>query len=224
MNNWIVIPAFNEENKIVEVINSLKKEGYSKIIIVDDGSKDNTLKNAKSTSVEVLHHIINRGQGAALKTGIDYALDQGADIIVTFDSDGQHQPEDIPRMIKPIQEGKADIVLGSRFLDKNSNVPFFRKIFLKGGALLFKIFYGVRLTDSHNGLRALSRKAAQTIKITQDRMEHASEIIEQIGKHHLKYVEVPVTIKYTDYSLQKGQRTSNAFKIFFKMILNKLVK
>lgn len=224
MNTWIVIPAFNEENKIVEVINSLKKEGYSKIVVVDDGSKDNTLKNAKSTGVEVLHHIINRGQGAALKTGIDYALDQGAEIIITFDSDGQHRPEDIVRMIKPLEERKVDIVLGSRFLNSSSNVPPIRKMFLKAGALIFRIFYGVKLTDSHNGLRALSRKAAQKILLTQDRMEHASQIIEEMSRNKLKYVEVPVTIKYTEYSLQKGQRTSNAFKILFKMVINKLVK
>ncbi len=224
MHTWIVVPAFNEEKKIAEVINSLKKEGYKRIIVVDDGSSDRTYSESKLMGIITLKHAINRGQGAALKTGIDYALEQGAEIIVTFDSDGQHQPEDIKNIIQPIEEGKADIVLGSRFLNKESNVPLVRKIFLKGGALIFRLMYGVRLTDSHNGLRAFSRKAAQTIKLTQDKMEHASEIIEEIGRRKLKYLEVPVTIRYTAYSLEKGQRTSNAFKIILKMILRGLVR
>jgi len=224
MYTWIVIPAFNEEKKIAEVIDSLRKEGYTRIIVVDDGSEDLTYSKAKSPGVTTLKHAINRGQGAALKTGIEYALEQGAEIIVTFDSDGQHSAEDIKRLIQPIEEGKADMVLGSRFLNKESNVPVVRKIFLKGGALIFRLMYGVRLTDSHNGLRAFSRKAAQTIRLTQDKMEHASEIIEEIGRRKLKYLEVPVTIKYTSYSLEKGQKTSNAFKIIFKMILKGLVR
>ena len=224
MQTWIVIPAYNEENKIVEVVEELKKAGYSQIVIVDDGSEDHTYQKALSTGVTVLKHIINRGQGAALKTGLDYALEKGAQIIVTFDADGQHSPQDLASLIKPLQEGKADIVLGSRFLNKKSNTPFIRKIFLKGGALIFRIFYGVKVSDSHNGLRALSRKAAQKIKITQDGMEHASQIIEEIAKNKLKYLEIPVIIRYTDYSLKHGQKTSNAFKILLKMIIHKLTK
>jgi glycosyltransferase involved in cell wall biosynthesis len=223
-NVWIVIPAHNEEKKITDVITGLRKSGYSNTIVVDDGSEDQTYQKALSTNTVVLRHIINRGQGAALQTGIDYALNQEAEIIITFDSDGQHQPEDISKLIKPIQEGEADVVLGSRFLSKNSNTPFIRKMFLKGGALIFRILYGIKLTDSHNGLRALSRKTAKKIKITQDGMEHASEIVEKIAKYGLKYKEMPVTINYTDYSLRHGQRTSDAFKILFKMILNKITK
>lgn len=224
MDPWIVIPAFNEENKIQKVIFGLKDKGYTHLVVVDDGSKDLTFQKAYSTGTTVLKHIVNRGQGAALKTGIDYALERGAEVIVTFDSDGQHQPEDIPKLLKPIQEGIADVSLGSRFLSPNSNTPITRKVFLKGGAFTFKVMYGVNLTDSHNGLRAFSRHAAQLINITQDKMEHASEIVEEIGRHNLRHTEVPVTIKYTDYSLQHGQKTANAFKILFKMIFKKVVK
>lgn len=224
MNIWIVIPAFNEEHKLGDVIHGLKKQGYNNIIVIDDGSKDKTYSIAKENNVDALRHIINRGQGAALKTGIDYALTKNAEIIITFDSDGQHQPEDIPHLIKPIQEGITDIVLGSRFLTQNSNVPFIRKIFLKGGAVIFRIMYQVKLTDSHNGLRALSRKAAETINLSQDKMEHASEIIEEISNKKLRYIEIPVTIKYTNYSIQHGQKTSNAFRILWGIFFNKLVK
>jgi len=224
MNTWIVIPAFNEEKKIWEVISSLRNKGYNNLVVIDDGSSDNTAIMASSEGAVTLKHIINRGQGAALRTGIEYALEQGAEAIVTFDSDGQHQPEDIPFLLAPISEGKVDVTLGSRFLHHRSNTPLFRKVFLKGGALIFNTMYGVNLTDSHNGLRAFSRKAAQNINITQDRMEHASQIIEEIGKKRLRYLEVPVTVHYTNYSLEHGQRTTAAFKILFKMVLNKLVK
>lgn len=219
---WIVIPAFNEGKKIFSVIEGLKNNGYSNIVVVDDFSSDNTVEVSIDTGVKVLKHKSNLGQGAALRSGINFSLKDGADIIVTFDSDGQHQPEDISRLIKPIIEDGYDIALGSRFLNKSSNVGFIRKLFLKGGALIFRIMYGVKLTDSHNGLRAFSKSAAKDIKITQNRMEHASEIIEEIGKLGLKYVEVPVTIIYSDYSVSKGQSTWNAFNILFKMIKKKV--
>ncbi|MEK6938486.1 MAG: glycosyltransferase family 2 protein [Nanoarchaeota archaeon] len=224
METWIVVPAFNEENKIKGVVSELNRNGYTKIVIVDDCSRDNTSSVSSNSGATVLRHIINRGQGAALQTGIDYALEQGAEAIVTFDADGQHHPEDIIKLLQPIEKGIADVALGSRFLGTSSNTPLVRKVFLKGGAAIFRLMYGLKLTDSHNGLRALSRKAAKKIKITQDRMEHASEIVEEISKHQLKYVEIPVTITYTDYSTQHGQKTSNAFKILLKMMINKIIK
>jgi glycosyltransferase involved in cell wall biosynthesis len=221
---FIVIPAYNEQKTISKVIKDLKKEGYKNIVVVDDGSKDNTYEEAKKQNVEVLRHIINRGQGAALKTAIDYALDLGADSIITFDADGQHSVKDIEKMIRPLKKNKVDITLGSRFLKKDSNTPFVRKLFLKGGAIVIFLMYGIKLTDSHNGLRALSRKAAEKIEITSDGMEHASEILEQVKKKRLKYKEVPVTITYTDYSLKTGQSTFNSFRILFKMIIRWLTR
>ena len=222
---FIVIAAYNEEKAIAKVIDDLHNHGYQNIIVVDDGSQDKTAPVAELKGATVLKHIINRGQGAALRTGIEYALDQGADIIITFDADGQHQAKDIKNLIQPIINNEADIVLGSRFLgDTKSNVPFWRKLFLKAGALSFRLMFGVKVTDSHNGFRALSRKAAQAIEITSDRMEHASQIIEEIAKKRLRYKEVPVTIIYTDYSKEKGQTTLNAFRILTKTILRKLLR
>ena len=220
----IIVPAYNEEKVIGKVIEDLKNHDYKNIIVIDDGSKDKTSLIAKQHRAIVLRHIINRGQGAALKTGIEYALSEGADIIITFDADGQHIAEDIEKLIKPIKEGKADIVLGSRFLKQNSKVPLLRKVFLKGGSLIFRILYRAKLTDSHNGLRAMSRKAAKKINITSDGMEHASEIVEEIVRNKLRYTEVPVSIQYTEYSIAHGQRTSNAFKILFKMTIKRFIK
>ncbi len=221
---FVVIPAYNEEKSISYVIKDLKKSNYNNIIVVDDGSKDKTFDIAEREKVKVLKHIINLGQGAALKTAIDYAIDKGAEIIVTFDADGQHRVQDIGKMIKPVMKREFDIVLGSRFLKKNRNTPFIRKVFLKGGAIIIFLMYGIRLTDSHNGLRAMSRKAAQKIEITSNGMEHASEILEQIKKKRLKYKEVPVNIRYTDYSIKRGQSTLNSFKILFKMIIKWLTR
>ncbi len=223
MKEFIVIPAYNEEKTIRKVIKDLKKNGYGNIVVVDDNSRDNTSKVASDESTTVLKHIVNRGQGAALKTGIDYALKKDADIIVTFDADGQHRAEDIEKLIKPVKEGKVDICLGSRFLDKKSNVPFFKRIVLKCGIYVIRTMYGIKLTDVHNGLRAMSKKSAKKIEIKSNRMEHASEIIEEIKKKRLKYKEVPVNIRYTDYSKKKGQSSWNALRIFVKMLLKKLI-
>ncbi len=224
MNLYIVIPAYNEEKSVGKVIKELRENNYKNIIVIDDGSKDKTYNAAKRAKAEVLRHVINRGQGAALKTGIDYALKKKADIIVTFDADGQHSVKDIKKLVEPVKNNKVDVALGSRFLKKNKNTPFIRKLFLKGGALVIFLMYGIKLTDSHNGFRALSRKAAEKIDIKSDGMEHASEILEQIKKKRLKYKEVPVTIKYTNYSLKRGQSTFNSFKILFKMIFRWFTK
>jgi len=223
MKTWFVIAAYNEAHSIGKVVKELVSSGYKNVVVVDDGSDDSTSRIAKRYTKHVLRHVINRGQGAALKTGIDYVLDKGADIIVTFDADGQHRVEDIPVLLKPVKKGEVDVALGSRFLT-DSEVPFFRKIVLKGSVIVVWLFYGIKLTDAHNGFRALSRNAAEKIDITIDGMAHASEIISEIKDKKLKYVEVPVVIRYTDYSRAHGQSSLNAIKIFYKMLMHKLSK
>jgi len=219
---FFVIPAYNEGNSIGRVVSELKKVGYKYIVVIDDGSKDKTYDEAKKQGVFVLTHIINRGQGASLRTGIDYALKHGAEFIVTFDSDGQHRIEDLPVMLEPVIKGDAEVTLGSRFLRKTS-MPLGRRILLKGSVLVQWIFYGVKLSDAHNGYRVLSRKAARQIRIDSDRMEHASEIVEEIVKNHIKYKEVPVIIRYTGYSMKKGEASFfGALRILFKMVIRRL--
>lgn len=222
MNVAIIIAAYNEQGSVGKVVKNLHKYQYNNVIVVDDGSKDETSKEAFEAGATVLKHIINRGQGAALQTGISYALKNNADIIVTFDADGQHKAKDIKRLIKPIEQKKVDVCLGSRFLKHTTNAPLTRRVILKGGALSMRLFYGLKLTDSHNGLRAFSKKAAKKIKIKSDGMEHASEIIEQIADHHLRYKEIPNTITYSQKTLAKGQGNSNAINIMTKMIIGKL--
>lgn len=221
---WFVIPAYNEEKSIGRVVKELKSKGYNNTVVVDDCSKDNTYKEAKKQRVAVLKHFINRGQGAALRTGTEYALKKGAEFIVHFDSDGQHRVEDLPAMLKPVVKGEVDVSLGSRFLRK-TKMPFSRRFLLKGSVLVQWMFYGVKLSDAHNGFRVLSRKAAQKIRINSDRMEHASEIVEEIVKKKIKYREVPVTIRYTGYSMKKGEGSFfGALKILFKMVMRRLTR
>jgi len=224
MKLFIVIAAYNEEGSIPKVISKLKKAGYKNIVVVDDGSKDNTYAAIRKLGIHALTHIVNRGQGASLKTGIDYALKHGADIIVTFDADGQHRVEDMPAMIGPIIRKECDATIGSRFLT-DSKMPLARRITLKIGVMIMWLFYGVKMTDAHNGFRALSRDAAKKIEITSDRMEHASQIVEEIYKKKIKYQEVPVIINYTTYSMGKGHGgVRQACRVFGRMFLRKMFK
>ncbi len=217
---YFVIPAYNEEPCVGEVVRRVR-ERFPNVVVVDDGSADQTGEAARRAGATVLTHIINRGQGAALKTGIDYALICGADLIVTFDSDGQHRLEDVDRLMAPVLAGHCDVALGSRFLQDESNVPFMRRLTLKLGVLFTRFVSGIRVTDTHNGFRALSRKAAEQIQIRQDRMAHASEILDEISRLKLRFQEVPTTIVYTDYSKRKGQRSSAAFRIAWDFLIGK---
>lgn len=220
---FIVMPAFNEEKTVAKVIKDLKRAGYNNVVVIDDCSTDRTFNLVSKEQVILLKHIINRGQGASLRTGIEYALRQGADVIVTFDSDGQHRVSEIRRMVEPVLKGQVDVTLGSRFLKKDPRIPFIRRMVLKFGILVQWIMYGIRLSDAHNGFRALSRKAAEQIEIRSDRMEHASEIVEEIKRKKIKFKEVPVTIDYTDYSLARGQSSWNSVRIGMRMLLKKLM-
>lgn len=225
MNNiWILIPAYNEAKAIGPVITELKSHGYHNILVVDDGSRDETAKIARDAGAEALLHLINRGQGGALKTGLNYlAQEYSPEVIITFDADGQHRPEDIKILIKPIQQDDADIVLGSRFLKPTSKIPLLRRIMLRCAVLFTNIISHIKLTDTHNGLRALNRKAYSSIVITHRGMEHASDIIDEISKKKLRYTECPVTIIYSDYSKMKGQSTFGFAKMGIKLLLRKLM-
>ena len=214
---FILIPAYNEEKVINDVINDIKILGYNNVVIIDDGSIDNTYNQAKKANVLVLRHIVNRGQGAALRTGINYALNLGAGIIVTYDADGQFNPKDIEKICQPIIGGECEVVLGSRFLSQNK-VPFFKSFVLKSAILFTYFITNLNLTDVHNGFRSFSRHAAKRINIRQDKMAHASDIIHEIARLKLKYKEVPVTVRYTEYSCKKGQKISGAFRIFFDLV------
>lgn len=220
---WIVIPAYNEAKKIEQVVQNLLNFGHKNILVINDGSKDQTEEIARNAGATVISHVINRGQGAALQTGLSFIRENfSPKCIITFDADGQHDANDINLFLQQDFE-KYDIFLGSRFLKEQAYIPLARKLILKLGILFTNIISGAKLTDTHNGFRAFGIRAYQKIQITQRGMEHASEIIDEIGKQKLRYKEIPVTIHYTDYSLEKGQRTIGFIKIGLKVILRKML-
>jgi glycosyltransferase involved in cell wall biosynthesis len=209
---WVVIAAFNEAKVIREVVSEVVKGGWS-VVIVDDGSSDATATEAKVPGAIVLVHRINLGQGAALQTGIDYALRRGATAIVTFDADGQHDAADIPLLIAALAD--HDIALGSRFLGRVEGASSRRMAMLRTATKVSNRMSGMELTDSHCGLRAFRASAAPALRISQNRMAHASELLRKIKTSGLGLVEVPVTIKYTEHSKSKGQGGIQAVRILF---------
>ncbi len=220
---FVVIAAFEEARKIGEVVASVLRE-YPNVVVVDDGSEDGTFDSAKAAGARTLRHALNRGQGAALQTGIAYALRHGAEIVVTFDADGQHEVADIAAMIEPIRNGEVQVTLGSRFLGEAVNLPTGRRIVLRLAIIFGALTSGVMLSDAHNGFRAFSRSAAQQIDIQLDRMAHASEIVDQIRHRKLSYKEIPVRIQYTEYSMAKGQPSRRAVRIAFDYLVGKVLR
>lgn len=193
---------------------------FPKIVCVDDGSTDASADEARAGGAVVVQHPINLGQGAALQTGLEYAMrDRQADYFVTFDSDGQHQTSDALAMVNRLEHEPVDIVIGSRFLDQRTEVGLVKRLVLKTAIRFERISTGVQLTDAHNGLRAMNRTAAAAIRITQNRMAHASEIVQKIGSSKVRYVEQPVHIVYTDYSRAKGQSVWNLVNILSDLFL-----
>lgn len=219
----MIIPAYNEQEVIRDVLTGLLQYPY-KIVVVDDGSAPSLQQPLSDfAGITYIRHKVNLGQGAALQTGIDYALRHNAAYIVTFDADGQHSAADIGRLLAPLQNNEATVALGSRFLQKNMhNAPASRTRLLKAGRWVNYFFTGLYLSDAHNGLRAMTREAASKIHLKENRMAHATEFLFAIRKHKLAYKEVPATVLYTDYSKAKGQSVFNSIRIFFDLVLHKL--
>jgi glycosyltransferase involved in cell wall biosynthesis len=218
MKTIVIIPAYNEALKIGEVISGIKAAGDWDILVVDDGSSDQTLRLAQNVGVNVLRHKLNRGQGAALKTGIEFASRSGYDTAVFFDADGQVAPEEIKLLLAKLAQG-YDVVLGSRNLGRAPNMPLSRKL-IKYLALLFtRLHTGLMITDTHMGFQAWRVKALERIELDQDRMAHASQILSEVARLKLKFAEVPVTIRYSEYSLRKGQNNWGMFKILWDLLI-----
>jgi glycosyltransferase involved in cell wall biosynthesis len=218
---WLIVPAFNEAAVIGRVVADLVWQRHN-VVVVDDGSTDDTGRNAAAAGATVVVHPINLGQGAALQTGIQFALLQGADIIVTFDADGQHRTADIDGLIEALRANDADFALGSRFLGGAVAMPASRRLLLIAATWFTRATTGMNISDTHNGLRAMTRRGASHIVLRQNRMAHASELLDQIAHSGLRYVEVPVTIEYSRYSLAKGQRLADSLRILVDLSAQRL--
>lgn len=215
-----IVPAYNESKRITSVVRSLAPH-VDEVCVIDDGSTDDTMARAREAGATVLAHSINMGQGAALETGHAYARLRGATAIVHFDGDGQFDPDDIVRARRVLEKDHVDIVLGSRFLGGAAHIPWLKRyIVLPIGRWVNYMFTRVRLTDAHNGFRVLGPRAIAEIKITQNGMAHATEIIEIIRKKELRYAEIPVTVRYHEY----GQGMRGGLAIVKDLIIGKFVK
>ena len=210
---------YNEATVVGSVIQDLRRV-FPNIVCVDDGSRDGSQAVARAAGAVVVQHPINLGQGAALQTGMEYALqDPNMTSIVTFDADGQHRVVDAVDMVARINSGEADAVLGSRFLDDRTKLSPQKRIVLKTAAIQSRMATGMNLTDAHNGLRALNRDVVSKLHLTQNRMAHASELVNQLATIRHRWVEHPVEIIYTDYSKSKGQSLLNSVNILAELFL-----
>lgn len=186
----VVIPVHNEEAVIQRVVAEVLA-AYPKVVCVDDGSTDVSASEIAKTDAALVRHPINLGQGAALQTGIEFALlDPTTQYFVTFDADGQHRVEDVKLLLSVLREGEHDIVLGSRFLDAATKVTMPRRLILTAAVRYTNLTCRVRLTDTHNGLRAFNRRVAEALDIRMGGMAHASEIIALVGRCGFRYAEV----------------------------------
>jgi len=219
MKIFCVIPAWNEEKKILKVVNEAA-QFVDSVVVVDDGSIDKTSQVLQQTKAIVLRHVINRGQGAALQTGNEFALLNGADIVVHFDADGQFLATEIKEMVQPLLNNECDIVFGSRFLGKKSSLPFWKEFIIMPLAhLVNKIILGRTLTDPQGGFRAMNKEALQKITISQRGMAHCSEIIYKAFKYRLRIKEVPITVIYDEF----GQSFGGGIRIIKDLLMAKFL-
>jgi glycosyltransferase involved in cell wall biosynthesis len=214
---------FNEATSIGAVVTELRHV-FSHVVCVDDGSHDESRQVAHGAGATVVRHPANLGQGAALQTGFEYALTDSATAhVITFDADGQHRVEDAEAMLEIARSQGVDVVLGSRFLTSTPvDVPPLRRAVLSAATRFTRTTTGLDLTDTHNGLRVLSRQAVESLNLTLNGMAHASQLLSQVAAHGLSYVEAPVTIAYTEYSRARGQSNVNALNIAFDLALERL--
>ena len=223
MRTAVVIPAFNEAQSIAKVVSAVVERGYDPVV-VDDGSSDSTFEEARGAGARSLRHRVNRGYGAALTTGSDWALLQGYEVVVHFDADGQHDVDEIAAVIEPVLTGRADVTIGSRFLGQGRRIPILRKVLIKAATLFTRVLSGIKLTDAHNGFRAFSSSALRRLHCREDGMAYASEVVELVARNGLRLQEVPVTISYTDYSLGKGEGNVAKLRVGLRFLWAKLTQ
>ena len=220
----LILPALNEASVIGQTLQGVKRvaknlPGKSEIVVVNDGSKDKPAAVAKKFGATVLSHKINRGLGASLSTGLKYARMQQADFAVTLDSDGQHDPEDIKKIIRPLIAGEADIVIGSRLLEPQGRMPLLRQINNRLFNLFTLLIFGMYTTDSLSGFRGFSKPAIDKLELKTERMEVSNEFFSEIKRNKFRFTEVPIQVIYTPYSIRKGVRPGNVFAIIFRLLL-----
>lgn len=214
MKTIIIIPAHNESAKLGSVITDLKKHGFNNVLVVDDGSTDNTSEVAQKFGAKVVRHIVNRGMGAGIGTGFEYARMNNYECLITFDGDGQHKASDLKRLLAPILASHADVVIGSRLINPKG-MPVKRLIINWVSNLATLLLYRVWTTDTTSGLRAFNKKAINFINLKTDRMEVSNEFFWEIRRNNLRFLEIPIKAIYTDYSERHSHNSANIWQAVF---------
>lgn len=215
---WVVVPMYNEGSVIGSVVEELMRS-FSHVLCIDDGSTDDSAAIAQASGATVVVHPINLGQGASLQTAFEFALsDPDMTEVVTFDADGQHQVSDAIQMVAKLHSEDLDVVIGSRFLDNRTSMSSAKRLVLRTAAAYTRLTTGMGLTDAHNGLRVIGRDLVARINLKQNRMAHASELVDQISSSGARWAEFPTHIVYTEYSKKKGQSLLNAVNILVEIV------
>jgi glycosyltransferase involved in cell wall biosynthesis len=222
-SGYIIVPVYNEASVLRQTLSPLLEAGY-RLIVVDDGSRDGSADCVAGLPLVLLRHAVNLGQGAALETGMAWARRAGAEWVLHFDADGQHDPAAVERLLEPLRQGRADVTLGSRFLEAASRraVPPRRRLLLRLAILANALLTGLWLSDAHNGLRALNRHALACLRFSARDETHATEILSEIRRHKLRWAEVPVLVHYTAYSRRKRRSLADGWNIFARLLARKL--
>lgn len=226
----VVMPAFNEESVIADVIKelpesiSIRTRVYQIVlIVVDDGSSDDTVSAVEQSNAKLVRHILNFGAGAATRTGLDYAREAGFRYVVTMDADGQHHKDDITKLMREISKDKADLIIGSRLINAEG-MPWHRVAGNKFLSFLTFLMFGVFVTDSQSGLKAFNARSLEKIKFFSNNFAFCSEIIWKAHQQKLRIEEVPIRALYSEYSLSKGQSNWDALHILRELLKRRLLE
>ena len=217
----VIVPVYNELREVVHTtVGALRLAGFE-VVVIDDGSQPPVARDLADERTHLLRHPVNLGQGAALETGMEFARRSGHRFVVHFDADGQHDVRAIVALLAPLRRDEADIVFGSRFLTPEGRrlIPPVRRWILRLGRIFNGLSTGVWMSDAHIGLRAMNRVALGRIRLRENRMAYATELLWQLRRHRLRWVEVPVEVVYTPYSRRKGQTSWNALRIVGDIVL-----
>lgn len=215
---YIVVPAKNEGDRVAKVVQSIIAEGYTNVIVVDDGSEDKTALYAKEAGATVLNHLVNLGAGAATQTGMEFALAKGARTIVTMDGDSQHFASDISNLVHHLNHQNLDLVIGSRFLEPNNQIPTDRIVVNKLANWFSGIITGLFVTDSQSGMKAIHAKLASKMHFTFDGYEFCTEILKIAHQEKARFDEIPIQVKYSEELAGKGQSWRNIGRMVFRLL------
>ena len=222
MRTLAVIPAYNEGARVGKVVAEAKRF-VDAIIVVDDGSRDDTARFASEAGAIVLRHMENCGAGAATMTGIAAARELHAEIVVTLDADEQHDPSDIPALLEPIRRGEADVVFANRFGQRN-RIPLIRRFFNGVGNVITFVATGKWISDSQCGFKAFGPKAVAEIQLRMSGYEFCTEIVRECAKWHWRVIQVPAKVLYSEYTLAKGQSFASGVKTALRILLRSFLR